>query len=107
MNLQKDNKSDELFQEFMNYADNFSGLGPSHWHSEILKIANRFMIDENASKFIPFISKWDGLGNFRNEDWAKETNNEGKEFPSLAVKSAKKCFVALFLVIIKVDIDLI
>lgn len=92
MNLQKDNKSDELFQEFMNYADNYSGLGPSHWHSEILKIANRFMIDENASKFIPFIIKWDGLGNFRKEDWAKETNDEGKEFPSLAVKSAKKCF---------------
>ena len=24
MNLQKDNKSDELFQEFMNYADNLN-----------------------------------------------------------------------------------
>ena len=49
MNLQKENKIDELFQEFMNYADNYSGLGPSHWHSEILKIANRFMIDEYAA----------------------------------------------------------
>ena len=92
MNLQKKSRLEDLFNEFTNYADNYSVLGPSHWHSEILKIANRFMIDENATKFLSFITQWDGLGNFKNEDWLKETNDEGKEFPSLAENSAKKCF---------------
>lgn len=92
MNLHKENKLDDLFHSFNYYADNYSCLGPSHWHSEILKIANRFMTNENANKFIPFMIKWNAQGNLRNDDWTKETNEEGTDFPSLAVKSAKKCF---------------
>jgi len=92
MNLHKENKFDDLFRSFNQYAENYSCLGSSHWHSEILKIANRFMINEYSAHFIPFMIKWDAAGNLRREDWVKETNEEGKEFPSLAVKSAKKCF---------------
>lgn len=92
MNLHKENRFDDLFRCFYLYANNYSCLGASHWHSEILKIANRFMTNEHSDKFIPFMIKWDGEGNLRDEDWTKETNEEGKEFPSLAVKSAKKCF---------------
>lgn len=92
MSLHKENKLDKLFQDFAYYAENYSALGPSHWHSEILKIANRFMIDGNSSNFVPFMMKWDCQGNLRDEDWVKETNDEGKIFPSLAVKSAKKCY---------------
>ena len=92
MNLHKENRFDDLFRRFNQYAENYSCLGSSHWHSEILKIANRFMIDEYSANFIPFMIKWNATGNLRSEDWVKETNEEGKEFPSLAVKSAKKCF---------------
>lgn len=92
MNLHKENKLDKLFQDFAYYAENYSALGPSQWHSEILKIANRFMIDGNSNNFVPFMMKWDCQGNLRDEDWVKETNDEGKIFPSLAVKSAKKCY---------------
>lgn len=92
MNLHKENRLDDLFREFDNYAENYSALGSSHWHSEILKIAYRFMTDEYSTIFVPFLIKWDGLGNLRSEDWIKETNDEGKEFPSLALKCAKKCF---------------
>lgn len=92
MNLQKEGRIDEMLSEFSRYAERFSDLGPSRWHSEILKIANRFMINENAYKFVPFFMKWDGEGNLRGEDWDKETTDDGKEFPSLAGKSAKKCF---------------
>lgn len=92
MSLHKEEKLDGLFQAFAFYADNYSELGPSHWHSEILKIANRFMTDDKSMLFIPFFMKWNSTDNLRNEDWDKETNDEGKEFPSLAEKSAKKCF---------------
>lgn len=95
MHLQKENKLEQLFRDFDCYAAHYAALGPSHWHSEILRLANRFMINENASRFVPFIMKWDGAGNLRDEDWAKETNDEGKEFQALAVKSAKKCFDVL------------
>lgn len=92
MNLHKENRLNELFHSFNYYADNYSCLGPSHWHSEILKIANRFMTNEYAAKFIPFMTKWNAQDNLRNEDWTKEINEEGKVFPSLAIKCAKKCF---------------
>ena len=92
MNLHKENRFNELFNAFDFYAENYSKFGPSHWHSEILRIANRFMTEKNASKFSSFVIRWNGAGNFRKEDWVKEKNDEGQEFPSLAVKSAKKCF---------------
>lgn len=34
---------------------------------------------------------WD-INNLRDEDWEKEKGKDDKEYPSLAVKSAKKCF---------------
>lgn len=92
INLQKDNRYDYLFRSFTYYAENYSQFGASHWHSEILRLANRFMIDGNSDRFVTFFMLWDGSGNLRTEDWSKETNNEGKEYPSLAFKSAKKCF---------------
>lgn len=95
MNLHKNNNLEKLFSDFTYYAENYSKFGPSHWHSEILKIANRFMVNEFSANFVPFMIKWDCQGNLRAEDWVKEKTNEGQEFPSLAVKSAKKCFEIL------------
>lgn len=92
MNLYKENKYIELWQAFEQYAEEYSCLGASYWHSEILNIANRFMVEENTFRLIGFAMQWDGDGNFRDEDWEKEKNDEGKEFSSLVVKTAKKCF---------------
>lgn len=92
INLNKENKLEELYHEFEYYAENYSTLGPSHWHSEILKTAYRLMTNEHANKFIDFFYKWDKTENLRDKDWNKETNEEGNEFPSLAIRCSKKCF---------------
>ena len=57
MNLQKEGKWNALWSSFTSYAKEFSDFGPSHWHSEILKIANRFMSEENSRRFISF-TRW-------------------------------------------------
>lgn len=94
MRLHKEGNYDDLWKSFDYYANNYSSLGSSHWHSEILKIANRFMIDENAYRFLSFMKQWDGpeMENLRAEDWEKEKGDDGNEYPSLAMKAAKKCF---------------
>lgn len=95
INLHKNKKIKELFDGFTYYAENFSKLGPSYWHSEILKLAYRTMVNENSTKFIPFMIKWDYLGNLSEKDWVKEIGDDGNEYPPLAVKCAKKCFEIL------------
>lgn len=97
MTLHKEGCSNELLKSFENYVESYSVIGPSHWHSEILKIAYRFMTEGNAQHFIPFMKQWSGpeFENLREEDWKREESEDGKEFPSLAIKSAKKCFECL------------
>lgn len=92
MGWQKEKKWEELWSGFDDYAATYSVLGPSHWHSEILKIACRFMSDKEACRFLPFMMQWYGKGNLSPDDWKKENSAEGIEYPSLAVKSAKRCF---------------
>lgn len=92
MNLQRANNINGLWTAFDYYASHYSSFGPSHWHSEILKIANRFMGDDEAYRFMLFMMKWNATGNFLQEDFQNERADDGQEYPSLAVKSAKKCF---------------
>lgn len=98
MNLHKEEAGDGLWNAFDRYVDNYSSLGPSHWHSEILKIANRFMVDANKFRFFSFMRRWVGaeMANFRKEDWMNEKGEDGKEYPSLALKAAKKCFDSFY-----------
>lgn len=92
MGWQKEKKWEELWAGFDNYAANYSVLGPSRWHSEILKIAYRFTSDKETYRFLPFMMRWYGKGNLSPDDWKKEKSTEGIEYPSLAAKSAKRCF---------------
>lgn len=91
MNLQKNGNYAKLWDSFERYSFSFSNLGESHWNSEILKIAHRFMIDGDAFRLIPFIKQWN-IDNLRDKDWEKETSDDGKAYPSLAVKLAKRCY---------------
>ena len=95
MNCHKENQYHDLWHGFEVYADSYSSLGASGWHSEILKIANRWMVDDDSKRFVPFVMKWLGEGNFRRSDWMKEKGEDGKLYPSLAVRSAKRCFELL------------
>lgn len=84
-NLHKDNKFHKLWSLFDFYANNFSNFEESHWHSEILKLANRFMVEENSWRFFNFFYFW-GYRNLRSEDWQDETDGEHTYKP-LARKS--------------------
>lgn len=84
-NLHKDNKLQELWKLFGFYVNNFSNFGSSHWHSEILKLANRFMVEANSWRFFNFFNLW-GYQNLSYEDWQEETNGEHTYKP-LARKS--------------------
>jgi hypothetical protein len=50
------------------------------------------MNDDNAWRFISFMNDWYCTGNLRSEDWEKEKGDGDNVYPSLAIKSAKKCF---------------
>jgi len=74
-NLHKENKFYDLWKMFDFYASNFSIYGASHWHSEILKIADRWMVEQELWRFFDFFQKW-GVRNFLNNDWEEEINGE-------------------------------
>lgn len=74
-NLQKENNLNELWSLFNYYINKYSNFGASHWHSEILKIAHRFMIEDNSWRFFDFFTKWN-YKNFRSNDWQEEHNGE-------------------------------
>lgn len=92
MDLHKEDKLEALFQAFTDYAEQYPGLGPSDWHSEILKLAYRIMKEDHAADFVPFMMKWDGSGNFMEKDWHKELGQDGRSYAALAIRGAKKCF---------------
>jgi hypothetical protein len=75
------------------YVNTYSNYGPSHWHSEILKLAERYMVEDNQWRFYEFIKNWN-IQNFTNDDWKEEINGEYTNKP-LALKSLKKLFEIL------------
>lgn len=92
MDMKKNNSGQNLWETFNTYAVQYPALGASHWHSEILKIAYRFMSEDNAFRFWNFMKLWYGNGNITTDDWKKETGTDGQEYSSLASKSIKRCF---------------
>ena len=86
----KDNQINFMWSLLNYYVNTYSNYGPSHWHSEILKLAERYMIEDNQWRFYEFIKNWN-IQNFTNEDWREEINGEYTNKP-LALKSLKKLF---------------
>ena len=86
----KDNQINSLWSSLTYYVKSYSNLGPSHWHSEILKLAERYMVEDNQWRFYDFIKNWN-IQNFTDNDWKEEINGEYTNKP-LALKSLKKLF---------------
>lgn len=86
----KDNQLNYIWSVLNYYVNTYSNYGPSHWHSEILKLAERYMVEDNQWRFYEFIKKWN-IQNFTNEDWREEINGKYTNKP-LALKSLKKLF---------------
>ncbi|MDN5095808.1 tetratricopeptide repeat protein [Aliarcobacter butzleri] len=86
----KDNQINFMWSVLNYYVNTYSSYGPSHWHSEILKLAERYMVEDNQWRFYEFIKNWN-IHNFTNDDWKEEINGEYTNKP-LALKSLKKLF---------------
>lgn len=55
MNLHKEGKMREMFEAFTVYNKRNAVYGASHWHSEVLKIAERHMNGQETWRFIYFL----------------------------------------------------
>lgn len=91
MNLHKEGKTHEMFETFSVYNKRNAVYGASHWHSEVLKLAERYMNGQDAWRFIYFFRDW-RYENLMDIDWKEEIDNNGNTYNSLAVKAAKKCY---------------
>lgn len=86
----KENQFNFMWSILNYYVTTYSNFGASHWHSEILKLAERYMVEDNQWRFFEFIKNWN-IQNFMNDDWREEVNGEYTNKP-LALKSLKKLF---------------
>lgn len=91
INQHKDGNKDSIYDIFDAYADEYSSYGGSYWHSEILKLAVRYMEEQESWRFLPFFRKW-GYWNLQPDDFRDTSDENGNICKSLAVKAAKKCF---------------
>ncbi|MGY6520498.1 MAG: DUF7017 domain-containing protein [Mongoliitalea sp.] len=92
-NAQKESRFSDLWKLFEHYNANYSKYGQSKWHSEILNLAERFMRENDESRFLDFFKSWDP-SNLRNEDW-EVTKKDENTYQPLAIKSIKKAFEIL------------
>ena len=90
LNAQKEKKFADLWNLFNNYNQIYERYGKSKWHSEILKLASRFMKENESWRFLLFFKEWNP-NNFMNSDWKEEKGKEdGEIYKPLAIKSIKK-----------------
>lgn len=82
-NAHKNNQFSKLWNLFDNYVINYSKYGASHWHSEILSLAQRFMSEENLWRFPQFLQNWN-INNFQNSDWKGEIYKDKPTRPLVA-----------------------
>lgn len=91
VNLHKEGKTHEMFEAFAAYNKRNAVYGASYWHSEILRIAERYMNGQDAWRFIYFFRDW-GYENLMDSDWKEETDDKGNTYKPLAIKAAKRCY---------------
>lgn len=91
MNAHKENRLGELWSLFNNYNQTLGNYGKSKWHSEILKLAERLMKENEAWRFLSFFKGW-GCKNLTYSDWKEEKGKDGETYKPLAIKALKKSF---------------
>lgn len=89
-NLNKDNKTSELWKTFEKYIKDYSVNIPSEWHSKILSLAERFMTDNNSWRFFNFFKDWNPVL-LRKTDWGDVVKEE-KAYKGIGVKALKISF---------------
>ena len=90
-NAHRENRITELWSLFTQYNTQYSKYGKSKWHSEILKLADRFMKEADSWRFLIFFKDWNPAF-FMDADWKEEKGKEGEIYKPLAIKALKKSF---------------
>ena len=88
---QKENRFSDLWKLFVDYNVKYGKHGKSKWHSEILKLADRFMKENESWRFFPFFKEWN-FEYFTDTDWKEEKGKDGEIYKPLAIKAIKKSF---------------
>ena len=88
---QKENRLNDLWRFFADYNAKYGKYGKSKWHSEILKLADRFMKENESWRFLSFFKEWNPEY-FTDADWKEEKGKDGETYKPLAVKAIKKTF---------------
>lgn len=90
-NAHRESKFADLWHFFNKYNETYGKYGKSRWHSEILKISDRFMKENESWRFLPFFKEWNPC-NFMDSDWKEEKGKDGEIYKPLAIKAIKKTF---------------
>lgn len=88
INANKENRLHDLWNILDDYVNNYSGYGSGKWHSDILGLAERTMVETQAWRFPSFLQRW-GVQNFQREDWVRGVYND-KPTKSLVEKALSK-----------------
>ena len=88
---QKENRFFDLWKLFVDYNVKYGKYGKSKWHSEILKLADRFMKENESWRFMSFFKEWN-YEYFTDTDWKEEKGKDGETYKPLAIKVIKKSF---------------
>jgi hypothetical protein len=87
----QENKLVDLWNLFSKYNETYAKYGKSKWHSEILKIADRYMTENEAWRFLQFFKDWNP-SNFMDADWKEERGKDGETYKPVAIKGIKKVY---------------
>lgn len=86
-------KGDTLWSMFNEYTTAFSAYGASEWHSNVLKLAVRCMVEQDSHRILPFFAAWGH--SFSESDWKPSVGKDGKEYGPLAGRVIKAAFDVL------------
>lgn len=95
-NAEKEGNYKKLWDLFDYYLAYFAKKESSHYNSEILNLALRFMSEQQSYRFPNFFYAWGET--FKEEDWEVKTiiiKNELKEIPSLISRTLKHCLASI------------
>lgn len=92
-NANKEKRFSDQWELFKKYNTVFSKYTGSKWHSEVLNLADRYMIETEEWRFLDFFKQWNPK-NLQGQDW-QETQKEEHVYKPLAVKCLKKAFAGL------------
>lgn len=90
-NAHRESKFADLWHLFNKYNVTYGKYGKSKWHSEILKLADRFMKENESWRFLLFFKEWNP-NDFMDSDWKEEKGKDGEVYKPLAIKAIKKTF---------------